>query len=104
LSIRGVLSLRKSLEDASATIENIKTFERFVQTDASHGGVNLIFEAGMYSLANDLERIVKAVQEAGVRFEIVGGVAVNAHIYSLNRRPFLYHSGHRGFGSSSRPG
>ena len=52
---------------------------------AAHGGVNLIFESGMYSLVNDLETIVNALRDAAVPFEIVGGVAVNAHILDLHR-------------------
>jgi len=63
----------------------MKTFEQFVSESAEHGSVNLIFESGMYSLVNDLESIVKALQHAGVRFEVVGGVAVNAHILALHR-------------------
>jgi hypothetical protein len=39
----------------------------------------------MYSLINDLERIVNALRQAGVEFEVVGGVAVNAHILELHR-------------------
>jgi len=39
----------------------------------------------MYSLSIDLEQIVKALCDAGVSFEIVGGVAVNAHIFPLHR-------------------
>jgi hypothetical protein len=61
-----------------------KTFEQFV---SEQGGAttNLLFEAGMYSLSNDLEGIVKVLRDAGVRFEVVGGVAVNAHIFTKNR-------------------
>jgi hypothetical protein len=33
-----------------------------------------------------LENIVKSLREAGVRFEVVGGVAVNAHILDQHRR------------------
>ncbi|HTX39233.1 MAG TPA: hypothetical protein VME43_29615 [Bryobacteraceae bacterium] len=47
--------------------------------------MNLIFEEGMYSLTNDLEQLVKALRDAGVQFEIVGGVAVNAHIFLEHR-------------------
>ena len=39
----------------------------------------------MYSLTNDLEQIVKALREASISFEIVGGVAVNAHIFPTHR-------------------
>ena len=64
-----------------------KTFEQFVSERVEQGGVttNLLFEAGMYSLSNDLEGIVKVLRDAGVRFEVVGGVAVNAHIFTKNR-------------------
>ncbi|SPF38272.1 conserved hypothetical protein [Candidatus Sulfopaludibacter sp. SbA4] len=63
----------------------MKTFEQFVSESAEQGSVNLIFEAGMHSLVNDLESIVEALQHAGVQFEVVGGVAVNAHILALHR-------------------
>jgi len=63
----------------------MRTFEQFVSESAEHGSVNLIFESGMHSLVNDLENIVKALQHAGVHFEVVSGVAVNAHIMALHR-------------------
>lgn len=64
----------------------MRSFDAFLAESAEHGrGVNLVFEAGMYSLNIDLEKIVKALQQAGVSFEIVGGVAVNAHIFLLHR-------------------
>jgi hypothetical protein len=63
-----------------------KTFEQFVSEGSKRGSItNLLFETGMYSLSNDLEGIVKVLRDAGVRFEIVGGVAVNAHIFLKNR-------------------
>jgi hypothetical protein len=39
----------------------------------------------MHSLVNDLEDITKTLHAAEVQFEIVGGVAVNAHILPLHR-------------------
>ena len=63
----------------------MKTFEEFVADSARYGGVNLMFESGMYSLIDDLEKIVTALRDAGVPFEVVGGAAVNAHISALNR-------------------
>jgi hypothetical protein len=63
----------------------MRTFDQFVSESAEQGGVNIVFEAAMYSLVNDLERIVKALRDAGVEFEVVGGVAVNAHILALHR-------------------
>jgi hypothetical protein len=44
-----------------------------------------VFEQGMYSLMDDLERIVTVLRQAGVPFEVVGGVAVNAHIVTVRR-------------------
>ncbi|HEX3747366.1 MAG TPA: nucleotidyltransferase family protein [Bryobacteraceae bacterium] len=64
----------------------MKSFETFLVESATYsGGVNLVFEAGMYSLTNDLELIINALREAGIPFEIVGGVAVNAHIFGEHR-------------------
>jgi hypothetical protein len=63
----------------------VKTFEEFLTDAATHGSVNLTFEAGMYSLANDLEQVIQALRAAGVIFEVVGGVAVNAHIFASHR-------------------
>lgn len=63
----------------------MRTFEQFVSESAQQGGVNIVFEAAMYSLIDDLERIVKALRDAGVHFEVVGGVAVNAHILAFHR-------------------
>ena len=63
----------------------MRTFEQFVSESAGQGSVNIVFEAAMYLLINDLERIVKALRDAGVDFEVVGGVAVNAHIVALHR-------------------
>jgi hypothetical protein len=64
----------------------MKNFDAFLAESAKYGtGVNLVFEAGMYSLSGDVGNIVKALREAGVSFEIVGGVAVNSHILPLHR-------------------
>ncbi len=64
----------------------MKSFDEFVfQSGAERGSVNPIFEAGMYSLVNDLQQIVTALRDAGVHFEVVGGAAVNAHILTVSR-------------------
>jgi hypothetical protein len=63
----------------------MKTFEQFMAASAEYGSINLIFEAGMHMLVNDLEGIVQTLRDADVPFEVVGGVAVNAHIFSLHR-------------------
>jgi len=51
----------------------MKTFREFLSESAPQGGFNVIFEAGMHSLTNDLEQIIKALRDAGVHFEVVGG-------------------------------
>src|SRR5579859_2246070 len=61
-----------------------KTFEQFV-SEGVGAYSHPLFEIGMYSLSNNLEDIVKILQDAGIRFEVVGGVAVNAHIFSKDR-------------------
>lgn len=63
----------------------MKTFEQSLAEAARHGSVNLLFEQGMYSLMDDLERITTVLREANVLFEVVGGVAVNAHVLGVRR-------------------
>lgn len=65
------------------------TFEQFLAASARHGGVNFMYEAGIYSLINDLELIIKALRDAGVTFEFVGGVAVNVNIWPPRFPPFV---------------
>ncbi|MCC6588937.1 MAG: hypothetical protein IT168_19730 [Bryobacterales bacterium] len=63
----------------------MKPFEQYIADAAArYGGVNLLFERGMYSLMDDLERIVKVLAEAGVAFEVIGGVAVNAYVTAVH--------------------
>lgn len=63
----------------------MKTFEQFITEASQYGSVNLLFEQGMYSLMDDLERIISVLREAGIPFEVVGGVAVNAHVLGAKR-------------------
>lgn len=63
----------------------MKTFQEFLAGIAQQGSVNLLFEQGMYSLMDDLERIVTVLRDAKVSFEVFGGVAVNAHVLSAHR-------------------
>ena len=64
----------------------MKTFQEFIaEATQLHGSVNLLFEQGMYFLMDDLERIVTVLRDAKVPFEVIGGVAVNAHILSVHR-------------------
>ena len=63
----------------------MKTFHQFVEEGARFGSVSLVFEQGMYSLMDDLERIVTVLRGAKIPFEVIGGVAVNAHILASHR-------------------
>jgi hypothetical protein len=68
----------------------MKSFSEFIAEAGQYGAVNLAFEGGMYSLVNELERIVQVFRESGIAFEFVGGVAVNAHVLATRRsRSFL---------------
>jgi hypothetical protein len=64
----------------------MKTFQEFIaEARQQHGSVNLLFEQGMYSLMDDLERIVTVLRDAKIPFEVIGGVAVNAHLLGVHR-------------------
>lgn len=63
----------------------MKTFQEAVLEASRLGSVNLLFEQGMYSLMDDLNKIVSVLRDAQVPFEVVGGVAVNAHVLEAQR-------------------
>jgi len=44
-----------------------------------------LYEQGMTSLTDDLERIVTVLNAANIAYEVIGGVAVNAHIMEHHR-------------------
>ena len=65
----------------------MKSFAQVVsETIQEQGHVHLLFEQGMYFLAEDLERILHVFQDAGVPFEVIGGLAVNAHLMAAFQR------------------
>ncbi len=64
----------------------MKSFEDFVADSAQAGHVSLIFEQGMYFVAEDLEKLLKLFEEARAPFEVIGGVAVNAHLFAAAQR------------------
>ena len=64
----------------------MQTFQEFLSDAARHGGVNLLFESAMYSLIDDLEKIASILTQANVPFEVVGGMAVNAHLLAGDQR------------------
>jgi len=64
----------------------MKTFHEFISDAAMElGGVNLLFEQGMYQLMDDLSRIVTVLRDAKISFEVIGGIAVNAHVAFVGR-------------------
>ncbi len=65
----------------------MKSFAQVVsETIQEQGHVHLLFEQGMYFLAEDLERILQVFREAGVPFEVISGLAVNAHLMAAFQR------------------
>lgn len=64
----------------------MQTFQGFLSDAARHGGVNLLFESAMYSLMDELERIVTLLTQANVPFAVIGGMAVNAHLFDSQER------------------
>jgi hypothetical protein len=64
----------------------MQTFDEYLSGVAQRGSFNIVFESGMYSLLNDVERIVKLLRDAGVKFELIDGVAVNAHLLTAEER------------------
>lgn len=63
----------------------MKTFEAFLQDASKQGHVNLLFESAMYNLLDELDQIVKVMTQANVAFEVIGGMAVNAHLFSCQQ-------------------
>lgn len=59
----------------------MKTYERAPEVDP----VNMLFDQAMYSLHDDLAGITRVLGEAGVPYELIGGVAVLAHIMGRDR-------------------
>jgi hypothetical protein len=65
----------------------MKSFTQVVsETIHEYGHVHVLFEQGMYFLAEDLERILQVFRETGAPFEVIGGLAVNAHLMSAFQR------------------
>jgi hypothetical protein len=63
----------------------MQTFMENVEKAAKQGTVNLLFETAMYSLADELEQIARVLDQAGVRYEVIGGMAVNAHLLAAQQ-------------------
>ena len=64
----------------------MQTFQEFLKSESNRGGVNLLFESAMYSLIDELDRIVKILSQAKLPFQLIGGMAVNAHLLASQQR------------------
>src|SRR5579864_2362839 len=64
----------------------MQAFAEFLEKAAKQGAVNLLFESAMYSLADELDQIAKVLTQANVPFEVIGGMAVNAHLLAGDQR------------------
>lgn len=62
------------------------TFAEFLENEAKHGSINPLVESAMYRLTGDLERIVEVLRIANVPFEVIGGLAINAHLMACQKR------------------
>ena len=66
------------------------SFPEFLQSALQQGPTNIIFEFGMYSLYEDLQNLLLVFKAAGVPFEIIGGVAVNAHLVAASAEDTMF--------------
>src|SRR5579864_7170536 len=64
----------------------MQAFAEFLEKAAKQGAVNLLFESAMYSLADELDQIAKVLTQANIPFEVIGGMAVNAHLLASDQR------------------
>src|SRR5438552_10202393 len=64
----------------------MQAFTEFLEGAARHGAVNLLFDSAMYSLADELEQIARVLTQANVPFEVIDGMAVNAHLFANQQR------------------
>lgn len=64
----------------------MRTFDAFVEEQAREGSINPLVESAMYRITGDLQRIVEVLRHAKAPFEVVGGVAVNAHLMACRQR------------------
>jgi hypothetical protein len=59
----------------------MSAFRRFLEETAAKGEVlNLVFEERLFQLVGLLHRIAGSLEAAGVRYELVGGMAVLVHV------------------------
>jgi predicted DNA binding CopG/RHH family protein len=63
----------------------VLTFEQFLHSTAEKGeAINTLFEARLFGLVSILHKIAQAFEEAGVAYELIGGLAVLIHVEEAN--------------------
>jgi hypothetical protein len=67
-------------------LKKVIPLDQFLRESASLGHINRVFDTGMYYLAEDQEKALAIFAAACVPFEIIGGVAVNAHLMEASHR------------------
>lgn len=61
------------------------SFQDFVTSAARSGKVvNLLFEQRVFALVGTLDRIAKVFEQAGISYELVGGMAVFVHVNKVD--------------------
>jgi hypothetical protein len=64
----------------------VLTFEQFLQQAAKKGeAVNLMFEERLFGLVEILHKVADMFTAEGIPYEVIGGMAVAAHIEQMDR-------------------
>jgi predicted DNA binding CopG/RHH family protein len=64
---------------------SVLTFQQFLQSAAEKGeAINTLFEERLFSLVGVLHKISEALEEEGVPYELIGGLAVFVHVEEAN--------------------
>src|SRR6266853_2550930 len=59
----------------------VLTFEQFLRNAAAEGeAINTLFEERLFDLVGVLHKIAEALSEAGITYELIGGLAVLVHV------------------------
>jgi hypothetical protein len=62
------------------------TLEQFLRDSATRGGaINLMFEERLFGLVEILHKVADMFSAEGIQYEIIGGMAVAAHIERVDR-------------------
>src|SRR5260370_29618618 len=62
------------------------TLEQFLRDTATRGGaINLMFEERLFGLVEILHKVTDMFTAEGIPYEVIGGMAVAAHIEQVDR-------------------